>query len=222
MASSGFASSIYLNQSDFTAALTSGYASENFDSIPEYTAQAHSYSFSENGFDWTASTTDYYGNEPAYNPAAILFLTDAGSIALTPAGGNTAGSGDVLTLNFTSGNVTAIGGDFFLTDFYGNARGGSFSLTMNDGTTQTFTDVGADNFFGYVSSTPITSLTFVPPGPYNSWAAIDNIYVGQGAAVSQTPETSTPGLLLGGLSLIGALKFRRSSGFNASRVPAQR
>jgi hypothetical protein len=220
-ASSSFGSMVYLNQSDFKAALTSGYAFDNFDSVPEYTAQAHSYDFSKNGFDWTASTIDYFGNDPAGNPAAILFITDAGSIAMTPAGGNTAGAGDVLTLTFTSGNVTAIGGNFFLTDFLGNVRGGSFSLTMNDGTTQSFSNVGADNFFGYISSSPITSLTFTPPGPYTSWATVDNLYVGRGTALSQTPETSTVALLAGGLFLIGALRLRRARRFNASQAPAQ-
>ncbi|HEY4086119.1 MAG TPA: hypothetical protein VGM43_09280 [Bryobacteraceae bacterium] len=221
MASSSFASSIYLNQSDFTAALTSGYDFENFESM-DFQAAAHSWSFSQNGFDWTASTTDYFGSEPADNPAAILFIDSGPSVAMIPAGGNTSGAGDVLTLTFTSGNVNAIGGNFFLTDFIGNVRGGSFSLTMNDGTTKTFTDVGGDNFFGYISSSAITSLTFTPPGPFTSWATIDNLYVGQGTALSQTPETSTMGLLFGGLSLIGVLKLRRSSRFNASREPAQR
>jgi opacity protein-like surface antigen len=221
MASSSFASSIYLNQSDFTAALTSGYDFENFESM-DFQAAAHSWSFSQNGFDWTASTTDYFGSEPADNPAAILFIDSGPSVAMIPAGGNTSGAGDALTLTFTSGNVTAIGGNFFLTDFLGSVRGGSFSLTMNDGTTQSFTDAGADNFFGYISSSPITSLTFTPPGPFTSWATIDNLYVGQAAAVSQTPETSTMGLLLGGLSLLGALKFLRSSRFNASRGLARR
>jgi len=215
------AGTVYLNQADFTAALVSGYDFENFNSM-DFTGSAYSYSFSKNGFDWTASTTDYYtGDSNTGNPPAILFIDDAGSVAMTPAGGDTGGAGDVLTLSFTSGNVTAIGGDFFLTNFLGDLQDGSFTLTLNDGTTETFNNVSSANFFGYISSSPITSLTFVPPTPYNAFATIDNLYVGEGEAAPETPETSTIGLLAGGLSLVGALGWRRRNHACSARSAAR-
>lgn len=82
-----------------------------------------------------------------------------------------------FTVTFTSNNVLAVGGNFFITDindaFVANA---SVTLTYNDGTTDTFTPADAASFSGYVSTLPITSVVMSAPGT-SRFNTIDNLIV---------------------------------------------
>jgi len=83
----------------------------------------------------------------------------------------------IFTITFTSNNVLAVGGNFFITDindaFVANAN---VTLTYNDGTTDTFTPANAAAFSGYVSTLPITSLVMSAPGT-SRFNTIDNLIV---------------------------------------------
>jgi hypothetical protein len=112
-----------------------------------------------------------------------------------------------LTLSFSGGVPTAVGGNFFPDPSWGsNLAGVSIALSLNDGTGYSFTSAtGSDwRFVGFTSNTPITSLTFSPPTNGN-FASIDNIVVGHAAV----PEPSTYALGAGVLALGFAVWRRR-------------
>ncbi len=110
-----------------------------------------------------------------------------------------------LTITFTSGNVSAIGGNFFVTDVADAFQAVSVTLTLSDATTVTFTPTTlADSYRGFTSGVTITSLTIVPPGAAR-YANLDNFTVGAAAV----PEPAGALLMaLGGAALLWALRRR--------------
>lgn len=97
---------------------------------------------------------------------------------------------DNLIINFTSGNVTALGADFFLTDSGGNLIAGFATVTLSDGTSLT---LSSESFEGFTSGgLLITSLSLHSEG--GGWASIDHLYVGQESSV---PDDGTTAVLLG-------------------------
>jgi hypothetical protein len=103
-----------------------------------------------------------------------------------------------LTLNFTAGAPTAVGGYFFNTDTPFNLLNRVITVTANPGaSTQSVVTGSATNFFGWLdnSGTPFTSLVIVPgPGSPNAYATVDDLVLGQAA----------PASVPGPLPLIGA------------------
>jgi len=112
---------------------------------------------------------------------------------------------EALTITFTSGNVTAVGGNFYIADLNDDFQSVSVTLTLSDGTTTTFTPTSMfDSYRGFTSDLSITSLTMSGPGP-SLYAGLDNLTVG--VMVSPVPEPATLSLL--GLGLTGLLVTRR-------------
>lgn len=95
-----------------------------------------------------------------------------------------------LTVTFTTGNVTAVGGNFFNTDKSNIFQATPLTVTLNDGTTTTYTPTGESEYRGFFSSVPILSLTYAAPADTNNYSNIDNLTVGRAGAA---PE---PGSLL--------------------------
>jgi len=84
----------------------------------------------------------------------------------------------IFTVTFTSGNVFAVGGNFFITNFSDAfVANASVTLTYNDGTTTTFTPTDANAFNGYVSALPITALVMSAPVGAGRFNTIDNLIV---------------------------------------------
>ncbi len=98
---------------------------------------------------------------------------------------STATEATVLTLDFTSGNVTAIGANFFLSDLAENRVPGTLSIVLNDGTSNTVasSSSGPAAFRGFTSANPITSIKLRSASHY---VTIDNLYVGSAAAAEST------------------------------------
>ena len=118
--------------------------------------------FSSNGFTYNLVAA---GTEP-------LDLYKSGDFIATVTGN------EVLTVNFTSGNVTAVGGNFYLTNVAEQTVVASVTLTLSDSTTVSFSSATSAEYRGFVSTGPfITSLVMSAPGVdlYNS---IDNLTVG--------------------------------------------
>ena len=119
---------------------------------------------------------------------------------------------DSVLLTF-SGNVTAIGGTFFLTNAqFGELAGGNVTATLATGesivlaSTSTF---GTEPFGGFTSTTPITSLRLSGPFYVNGTSAyvtLDNLYISGTAAV---PEPGTWALLAGGGAVLLFAAARR-------------
>jgi len=151
--------------------------------------------FSQSGFSYSVSVT---------NPNQ-LFVAAGSSTGSRFIGANS--QNDPLTINFTSGNVTAVGGKFFLTDISSSLISGVVTLTLNDSTTLSLTSPTSvpTPFGGFISTdgAVITSLTFT--GANGSYTSIDDLYVGTSTAV---PFEFSPDLGIGLLG--GAWLVRRS------------
>jgi hypothetical protein len=185
----------YSDSSSFLGDLQSSYL-ENFNStIPG--AQAGALSFSGSGYNYSVDV-------PGGSLYVIEYPSDPLNYALSTVP-------DTVSLVFTFGSgIDGVGGSFFLTDDPGNPVSGSITLTLNDGTTQTLTDPGANGFYGFISSgADISSLT-VTSGTNGVYPTIDNLIVGAEASHGNpggnpgpggaTPEPASVALFLSGLA----------------------
>lgn len=122
-----------------------------------------------------------------------------------------------LTLNFTAGAPTAVGGYFFNTDFGLNVLNRVITVTANPGASaQSVVTGSATNFFGWLddSGTPFTSLVIVPgAGSPDAFATVDDLVLGQAAPAAQVPGP------LPVLGLVVAFSFSRRL---RSRIAAAR
>ena len=185
------ATTIYTSQAAFLAHTQSGSYLETFDSLPQFTPLNSPLSFSKNGFSYTASA-----------PSADNQFFNAGT------------TGDVwlstfdhstnIVFDFTSNNVTAVGGNFFITDIPGNVVAGTITVTLDNGTTFSVSDPSASSFVGFTTSSPIHSLTFIPPpsGATEVFGTVNNFITGR-----SVPESGSTLPVIGiGLAGIGLLR----------------
>jgi VPDSG-CTERM motif len=191
MISHSSATTIYTSQAVFLAHTQSGSYLETFDSLPQFTPLNSPLSFSKNGFSYTASA-----------PSADNQFFNAGT------------TGDVwlstfdhstnIVFDFTSNNVTAVGGNFFLTDIPGNVVAGTITVTLDNGTTFSVSDPSATSFVGFTTSSPIHSLTFIPPpsGANEVFGTVNNFITGR-----SVPDSGSTLPLIGiALASIGLLR----------------
>lgn len=109
----------------------------------------------------------------------------------------------IVFLNF-SGGVSAFGGNFFASDIAGQfVPNGTLVLTAVDGGSLTYDVYGAttSSFVGFVSTSPLSSVTLgVDGGSY--WPTANNV-------VLAVPEPATYGMVLAGVTVLGAAARRR-------------
>lgn len=150
---------VYYNLAQFLAVLAPGYYFDNFSWLGWGTINQASYTFGPvNGFTYTAS-------------AANGLYSIAGAMS-------TNSLEDPLNLSFAGGlPVTAVGGDFYGTDFNGNPMSGTTTVTLNDGTTVQLAYPAT--FVGFTSVQPITAMTISTAIGGGLWPTYDNFYVGQ-------------------------------------------
>ncbi len=129
------------------------------------------------------------------------------------ANGNIVGANlttDDITISFTSGNVTAIGGSFFQTDVGSNfseLEANSITVNLSDGTSFTRTPTGIDDYLGFTATAPIASLTLKSLGLEGRYVTLDNLSVGKATVV--VPEGSTALLVLLACPTLAALAVVR-------------
>jgi hypothetical protein len=93
-----------------------------------------------------------------------------------------------LTLAFTAGAPTAVGGYFFNTDSLFNVLNRVITVTANPGASaQSVVTGSATNFFGWLddSGTPFTSLV-IEPGA-GAYPSVDDLVLGQAAPAAPGP-----------------------------------
>ncbi len=119
---------------------------------------------------------------------------------------STQNSNDHLLITFTSGNVNAVGGNFWGTEIGFATVLAQITITLSDGTDVTFDSVGPSVFRGFSTDTFITSMTIEAKSATGAWATMDNLYVGS-AAVVPLPPAAWAGLAM--LGLLGGAHARR-------------
>ncbi|HEY0230845.1 MAG TPA: hypothetical protein VGC55_06320 [Dokdonella sp.] len=103
---------------------------------------------------------------------------------------SSAAAQDQLVITFTGAPVTAIGGNFWGQLFFSSTSVDmnttpptTVVLTLDDGSSETFSANGPDDFRGFVATAPIRSLTLGTPEPDPDgdfvWGVVDNLIVGR-------------------------------------------
>ncbi|WP_457420213.1 PEP-CTERM sorting domain-containing protein [Roseateles sp. P5_E7] len=185
-ATASAAPAIYSTSAAFLGQLMPGAYTENFDGLdqapsPDFSNGVYSYSFS--------SPQGIYGSGEFVSASQ---------------------EDDALTINFTSGNVKAIGANFFATDLSDDFQSVSISLLLSDGTTESFTPtMQSDSYRGFISDAFITSLVISGPGT-SLYASLDNLTVGTVGTRGALPEPASAALV--GLALAGLAVARRRHG----------
>jgi hypothetical protein len=200
---------VFTDKTDFlNNRIAPGSYLENFEGLTAG-GQGGNLARSSGGFSYTVSA-----------PTSVYVVSDLTAPPL-PSGQaiTTFFNGNNLVITFTSGNVTAVGGDFFLTNLEENWVAGTFTVGLNDGTTSNvdlLTGPPAANtvaFRGFTSDSPITSLTisgFNAPG--TQFGTLDNFYVGVNA-VPEAPTWIGVGLIalvITGRAAMAGLNVRKS------------
>lgn len=174
----------FTNSTAFFNAITASNYTENFNSFSGGTTNASPLNFSNNGFQYRAQT----GFGPFYilNSASPDFWLS---------------TFEVTTITFTniSPNVTAIGGNFFATDYnsgYTNTQIGlRFVFADSTSYSTNYTPSGPSSYFGITYNTNITALIVSNVAPAAEYMTVNNLTVGV------VPEPSTYALL--GLAAAG-------------------
>lgn len=182
----------FTDQASFLSQVAPGYYEEDFSSLAAGELSVSNMGFSGNGYAYTASVLN-----------TTLWGGDVGSRVLSTAN---SGVGNILSLNFTSGNVTAVGGNFFYDDEISPTGAGvDVLLTLNDGTSLILALATTSSFGGFISDTPILSLSF-DAGGTRRFPSMDNIVAGSNSAV---PEPGSMVLVMIGGAAACFLRRRR-------------
>jgi hypothetical protein len=182
-------STIFTSSTTFFANVQPGFYTENFSSVSGNFANG--LAFSGNGFSYTLDGGA--GAAPIFASGDVI--------------GNSNDDSE-FTFTFTSGNVRAIGANFFITDVNGDPVIATMEISLSDGTTTSYTTNGLDTEYrGFISPGPvILSLTMSAPGTGN-FNTIDNFTVGNGTVAVPEPTTIA---MLGATALgVGAYWYRR-------------
>ena len=175
--SSSQTATVYTDQTVFLNSVQPGFYLETFDALPQNTVLAPPLSFSTSGFSYTATTPD-------------LFLTLGGTLT-------TLGKVFDITFTFTSDNVTALGGNFFLgTNGLPPSGPVLLSLALNDGTNVSLMDPTGSTFVGFTTNIPIQTLVLSTVTD-NRFVTVDNLISG-----ASVPEPAEVWLLGAGLIML--------------------
>ena len=182
------ANAVYTSPTDFAKSVGADYL-ETFNSLAAGVHLASPLPFAKNGFSYTASAPGGFDNTTAGAGSSDVYLSTY--VQAVP-----------ITFTMTSSNVTAVGGDFFLTNVLGNVRSGDVTIALSNGTTDTFSPAIGSAFLGFTSSVPITSLTVTPDAGGTGFATVNDFVVG-----TAVPDSGSTLLLLGaGLASLGVAR----------------
>lgn len=176
---------VYNSSASFLAQVAAGSYTNNFDGLSN--PAPGPVAFSGGGFSYSASA-----------PSDIYL--EGGFLG-------TSQIDEALTITFDNGNVFAVGANFYATDIQDDFQQVSLTLSLSNGTTETFTlDSLVDSYRGFISDFAITSLIISGPGA-SLYAGLDNLTVGMELVTGTVPEPTSWALLA--LGLAGFLVVRR-------------
>lgn len=178
----------FTDRAVFTAALDAGYLSEDFEARSGQVFAAPLV-ISNSGFSASVSTS-----------AQALLVFSMGSDDYLTTSINSSGFSAPVTIAFTSGNVTAFGGNFFVESAFGGVVAGTVTVAFSDGSVFSLVNQTASSFFGYVGDAPIASVT-ISPDATQRFVGIDDLLIGS----SPIPGPASLGLLVS----VGLLALRR-------------
>jgi hypothetical protein len=181
--------SVYTDEASFLGNVGAGYSFNAFDDVVGGLASSLSYSLNGFAYDITAVGS----NSDLFNDVGLVSTNVAS---------------DAILVTFTSGNVTAVGGNFWSSDIWVEPLQATVVITLSDGTVIDFESTGASDFRGFTSDTLITSIQIDAVDGFDvAWSTMDNLYVG--VAVVPLPPAAWAGLgLLGAIGGVRAVRRR--------------
>ena len=167
------ATAFFNSLSGLTSAVSAaGYTlptTQTFNSIAQGYATSLTGDFGAGSPTWTASA--YNGLYSGYDGGSYIISTNGG--------------GQPLTISFSPG-VTSVGANFFVTNFDFATVSGTITLTLSDGSTQSFYTNTANSFGGFVShGAYITSIIIATS---NDFVTVDNLVVSTGTTTPYVIE----------------------------------
>ena len=184
----------YTNQSNFTAAIDSGYFTQTFNSIG-FGSKPSPMDLSGGGYTISAATTK-----------SNFYNTGSGLDVWLSTNENATG----IIFTFSGTLPTAVGGNFFLANGAGNPTGGPITVELSDSTQINLASTSSTSFAGFTSDVGITSLTVLTPNAPD-YATVNDLIVG-----SVVPEPSS--LALAGCGIAGALVMAARRRWNSRSV----
>ena len=153
---------VYTDLTSFLDNVADGYFEEDFSGVAA--GSSPPLDFTDGTYSYTVSAIGAGSNNLFNDPGIIS--TDS---AL-----------DSILVTFTGAPVTAVGGNFWATDIAVQPTGTDNTLTLSDGTVETFTSTGPTDFRGFVTEEPITSITIeAPDTDVPIWPTMTNLIVGE-------------------------------------------
>jgi len=153
---------VYRSRDEFLTHVRVPFYEENFNGVPANELITDPMTFANQGFSYSLFTQS----------GATSGLYDWPNVISHNA------STDQIVVTFIT-PVTAVGGNFWETNSFGEESNGPIWLTLSDGT---FLPLGgtsrAGTFAGFITASPITSLTIDSPNGNYTWATLDNLVIG--------------------------------------------
>jgi len=166
---------VYTNEAQFLAAISSPYLMTDFVGLPSGTIYPPYMIGPQNGYAGSASGTGQGGGWlwGCSGPYGMALSTNSALDSIT------------VDFSVSPNQVKATGGWFFPSDISCNYMSGyqsQVTLTFTDGSTPyvyTFTPSSWSDFRGFVSDVPLASLNMeAPDGAAYAWPTIDHFYIG--------------------------------------------
>lgn len=193
----------FTDKTAFLAAVQPGYYLESFDSLTPNTTYPDTMNLSQGSFSYTIFAQ---GSPPNDGLLAVEDPFLPGDIWLS------ANFDDVPMYigNFTGG-VSAVGGNFFLTNFDFDVIEALVTIVASDGVNTESVPIVVANpldFVGFVTTdgSSVLSVQFAAPG-FSNYATLNDLIVGQ--AITVVPEPSGFVMMAIGLGLAGAAIRKR-------------
>lgn len=193
---------VYTDKTAFLAAVDQAYYTETFNSLVTNQVLVSPITLNSGPNQFVASASLNFYNVDGPTTGDVWLSTN--------------NADDPITFSSFATQPTAIGGNFFLTDFTGTPTVGTIRAVLNAGSADYSTSVSSStNFIGFVSvnNTPITSLKLsTVGGNATQFVTANNLII---ATALPVPEPST--YLLGALAstVLAAVARRRKSKIQA-------